>query len=76
VFRNLAKHGARMVGQDLVDPLSSAPRFTHFTRAIAWPFPNGHGPWPDAPPRTWLLGTGWHLRHGLIDPRETRRSGP
>jgi hypothetical protein len=65
-----------MVGQDLVDPLSSAPRFAHFTRAIAWPFPNGHGPWPDAPPRTWLLGTGWHLRHGLIDPRETRRSGP
>lgn len=76
VFRNLAKHGARMFGSDLVDPLSSAPRFTRFTRSLTWPFPNGHGPWPDTSARTWLLGTGWHLRHGLLDPRETRRTGP
>ena len=76
VFRNVAKHGARMVGHDVVDPLSSATRFTRWTRPLVWPFPNGDGPWPDARPRTWLLGTGWHLRHGLIDPREARRTGP
>jgi putative transposase len=75
VFRNVAKHGARMVGDDLADPSSSAPRFTRFTRPLTWPFPNGHGPWPDTSPRTWLLGTGWHLRHGLLDPRELRRPG-
>jgi REP element-mobilizing transposase RayT len=73
VFRNVAKHGTRMVGQDVVDHLSSATRFTRWTRALVWPFPDGDGPWPDAPPRTWLLGTGWHLHHGLLDPREVTR---
>jgi REP element-mobilizing transposase RayT len=58
VFRNAAKHGARMFGHDVLDPLSSAPRFTRWTRPLHWPFPNGDGPWPDARPRTWLLGTG------------------
>jgi putative transposase len=75
VFRNVAKHGARIIGDDALDPLSSAPRFTRWTRVLRWPFPNGDGPWPDARPRTWLLGTGWHLRHGLLDPREARRRG-
>lgn len=75
VLRNVAKHGARMYGDDVLDPLSSAPRFTLWTRPLLWPFPNGDGPWPDAKPRTWLLGTGWHVRHGLIDPREIRRTG-
>jgi putative transposase len=75
VFRNVAKHGARMFGDDLLDPFSSAPRFTRWTRALHWPFSNGAGPWPEARPRTWLLDTGWHLRHGLIDPREARRTG-
>jgi putative transposase len=75
VLRNVAKHGTRIVGNDAIDPLSSAPRFTRWTRPLTWPFPNGDGPWPEARPRTWLLGTGWHLRHGLIDPREARRMG-
>jgi REP element-mobilizing transposase RayT len=75
VFRNAARHGTRIIGNDALDPLSSAPRFSRWTRPLAWPFPNGDGPWPDARPRTWLLDTGWHLRHGLIDPRETRRMG-
>jgi REP element-mobilizing transposase RayT len=75
VFRNVAKHGARFFGDDAVDPLSSAPRFTRWTRPLHWPFPNGEGPWPHARPRTWLLGTGWHVHHGLLDPREARRTG-
>ena len=75
MFRNVAKHGTRIVGDDALDPFSSAPRFTRWTRQLLWPFPNGDGPWPAARPRTWLLGTGWHLRHGLIDPIETRRMG-
>jgi putative transposase len=76
VFRNLAKHGTRIVGDDGIDGFSSATRFTKWTRPLVWPFQDGEGPWPQAPPRTWLLGTGWHRFHGLIDPRETRRMGP
>lgn len=76
VFRNVAKHGTRIVGTDALDPFSSAPRFARWPRPLTWPFPNGDGPWPDARPRTWLLGTGWHLRHGLIDPHEVKRIGP
>jgi hypothetical protein len=75
VFRNLAKHGTRMYGDDSIDRLSSATRFTRWTRPLVWLFEDGKGPWPDASPRTWLLGTGWHRHHGLIDPRETRRMG-
>jgi len=75
VFRNVAKHGARMFGDGVVDQLSSATRFTRWTRPLVWPFPDGEGPWPAASARTWLLGTGWHLRHGLIDPREVKRMG-
>ena len=75
VFRNVAKHGTRMLGQDVVDYLSSATRFTRWTRALVWPFADGGGPWPDTRPRTWLLATGWHLRHGLLDPREVTRIG-
>jgi REP element-mobilizing transposase RayT len=71
VFRNLAKHGTRMLGDGNVDPLSSAPRFQGWTRPLRWPFPQG--PWPIAPPKTWLLGTGWRTRGGgPIDPREVR----
>ena len=73
VFKNLAHHGASMKGEDIVDPLSSAPRFTRWSRALQWPF-SDDDPWPDARPRTWLLGTGWHLRHGLIDPVEVREA--
>jgi REP element-mobilizing transposase RayT len=75
VFRNLAKHGTRMLGDDNIDHLSSATRFTKWTRPLVWPFRDGEGPWPEAPPKTWLLGTGWHVHHGLIDPREARRMG-
>jgi REP element-mobilizing transposase RayT len=76
VFRNVAKHGARMVGDDVVDHRSSATRFTRWTRPLVWPFPDANGPWPSAAARTWLLATGWHLRHGLLDPREVTRMGP
>jgi putative transposase len=74
VFRNLARHGTRIVG-DNVDQLSSAPRFERFTRpvfAIEDP-----ALWPPARPRTWLLGTGWwkRTRQGLLDPNEVRRMG-
>jgi REP element-mobilizing transposase RayT len=75
VFRNLAKHGTRMFGDDSIDRLSSATRFKRWTRPLVWLFEDGKGPWPDASPRTWLLGTGWHRFHGSIDPRETRRMG-
>jgi putative transposase len=73
VFRNIAKHGTRMVGQDLVDPLSSAPRFTGWTAPLSWLLDDGHR-WPNAPPRTWLLESGWITRGGgRIDPREARQ---
>jgi putative transposase len=75
VFRNLARHGTRMFGDTTVDQLSSAPRFKSFTRpvfAIEDP-----ALWPQAPPRTWLLNTGWwtRTRQGLLDPNEVRRMG-
>jgi hypothetical protein len=72
VFRNLAKHGTRMIGDGAVDPLSSAPRFTGWTKPLPWVFDDG--PWPPAPPRTWLLGIGWRTHGGgPIDPRQTAR---
>jgi putative transposase len=71
VFRNLAKHGTRMIGDGSVDPMSSATRFKWWTRPIDWPFPDS--PWPDAAPRTWLLATGWRMRGGgPIDPSEVK----
>ena len=74
VFRNLAKHGTRMLGDGNVDHLSSAPRFRWWSRPLMWPFADD--PWPDASPRTWLLGTGWRTRGGgPIDPCEVRRGG-
>jgi REP element-mobilizing transposase RayT len=71
VFRNLAKHGTRIYGTDFADPWSSAWRFPRFTRPVVR-YPE-LGSWPDARPRTWLLGTGWHTKHGLIEPREITR---
>ena len=69
VFRNLAKHGTRIIGYDAVDPLSSAPRFAGWTMPLSWVFDDG--PWPLTPPRTWLLGTGWRTHGGgPIDPHE------
>ena len=75
VFRNLAKHGTRMVGDGALDPLSSATRFTGRTSPLQWSFDDG-GPWPDVPPRTWLLGIGWSTHGGgPIHPDEAKRSG-
>ena len=81
VFRNSARHGMRFCGstptQELVDPLSSAQRFTGWKRPVFQimdmekPPP---GEWPRARPRTWLMGKGWQLL-GLLDPREARREG-
>lgn len=71
VFRNVAKHGTRMIG-DGVDPLSSGERFSGWTRPFLRILDGAA--WPVAPPRTWLLGDGWR-RTGLIDPREVRRLG-
>ncbi len=79
VFRNIAKHGARMYGDACVDQLSSAPRFRGFSRPVLEVFdfakPRAK-PWPVNEPTTWLLEKGWRLaKGGLIDPNEVRRTG-
>ena len=72
VFRNLAKHGTRMIGQDIVDVMSSALRFQGWTAPLTFYVDDGLQ-WPTAPPRTWLLESGWITRGGgRIDPREVR----
>ena len=72
VFRNVAKHGTRMIGDGAVDPKSSAPRFGGWIAPLPWVFDDG--PWPQRPPRTWLLGTGWRTHGGgPLDPREVKR---
>ncbi len=73
VFRNVAKHGARMFGTGVVDPLSSAPRFDGWSAPVCGPIETE--PWPAAPARTWLLGQGWRGL-GLLNPMEARRRGP
>jgi putative transposase len=74
VLRNAARHGAYFLGDGCVDPFSSAPRFTGWTRAIK-SFSIETEPWPAAlRPMTWMLGTGWRLI-GLLDPNEARRRG-
>ena len=73
VFRNVAKHGTRMIGQDLVDVMSSALRFAGWTAPLTFYVDDGLK-WPGAPPRTWLLEEGWITRGGgRIDPREVRQ---
>lgn len=76
VLRNVARHGAYLYGDGIVDPFSSAPRFTGFTRPSRPWFedPDDTEPWPPASPWTWLLGYGWRLC-GLIEPNEVRRRG-
>jgi REP element-mobilizing transposase RayT len=71
VFRNVVKHGTRVFGNGWADPYSSAWRFFGWTRPVI-AFPQ-LGTWPTAKPRTWLLGTGWHTKHGLLDPLEAAR---
>ena len=76
VFRNLARHGAHLHGDGNVDQLSSAPRFTRWTRPV-FTLHADAATWPQAPPRTWLLNQGWwsRTRLGPLDPNEVRRRG-
>ena len=74
VFRNVAKHGARMIGVGLVDPYSSASRFWGWTSAVR-PLVEP-GLWPQVSPGTWLLETGWHTHHGYLAPRDAQHMGP
>jgi REP element-mobilizing transposase RayT len=73
VFRNVAHHGTRMIGDGVLDQLSSAPRFTGWTHPLLESIFDDRA-WPDTPPRTWLLGTGWSTHGGvLLHPREAIR---
>jgi REP element-mobilizing transposase RayT len=65
IFRNIVKHGTIVYGRGFADPLSSAPRFTGWKRAVVRT--DQGEDWPLAPPRTWMLETGWR-RLGLLDP--------
>ena len=44
VFRNVAKHGTRIVGDDALDPLSSAPRFTRWSAPLTLALPQRRRP--------------------------------
>ena len=70
VFRNVAHHGARMFGEGVVDPFSSAASFDGWTRPLTMSVATK--PWTHPPPHTWMLDQGWRI-HGLLDPREARR---
>lgn len=75
VLRNSAKHGNTFAGEDVVDLMSSAPRFKGYSRPLWWKLEE-EKEWPETPPRTWLLGAGWRLKGGgAIDPREVVRGG-
>jgi hypothetical protein len=76
VFRNHARHGAYLFGDGNVDQLSSAPRFTRWTRPVLNLYDDTPS-WPPSRPRTWLLGIGWwtRTRQGPLDPNEARRRG-
>jgi len=66
VFRNLAKHGTLMIGQDIVDVMSSALRFRGWTRSLTFHFDDGLQ-WPTAPPRT-----PWTAAHVLASAADER----
>ena len=75
VFRNVAHHGTRMIGDGALDQLSSAPRFKGWSQPLESSIFDDQ-PWPDTPPRTWLLGTGWSTRGGgPIHPWEATEMG-
>ena len=73
VLRNVARHGAYLIGDGCVDPFSSAPRFTGWARPVRT-FSIETEPWPESRPLTWMLQTGWRVL-GLVDPSEARRRG-
>ncbi len=73
IFRNVVKHGTRVIGSGFADWFSSAPRFKGWSRPVIR-FDQGER-WPTAPPRTWLLGKGWRLV-GLLDPDRLSRPFP
>jgi putative transposase len=73
IFRNVVKHGTRVYGRGFADHFSSASRFDGWSKPIVR---SDTGEiWPTAPPRTWLLETGWRLR-GLLDPNVLARPKP
>ena len=72
VFRNVARHRARMFGEGVVDPFSSAASFSGWTRPLTMSIATK--PWTHPPPQTWMLERGWRI-HGLLDPHEARRRG-
>jgi putative transposase len=67
LLQNFKKHGVTTEGP-VVDHFSSALLFDGWKEHIVTvPEPD---PWPARKPRTWLLGAGWSLRHGLLSPHE------
>jgi REP element-mobilizing transposase RayT len=70
-----AEHGRRLA-RGWIDPYSTAPWFDgfaaspdHGSTAHPWLAYLRSLPRPTAPPRTWLLATGWR-RHGLLAPND------
>ena len=69
VLLNARKHawqGHKRLAQNWVDPFSSAPDFTPWTRQT-WTDDLGLGDAVNVPARFWLLRTGWR-RAGPLDP--------
>ena len=74
IFQNYIRHGARVYGTGVTDPMSTGPTFE------GWAEPHG-GPWDDGvpwrpPPRTWLLGRGWLCGGGRISTLEAPPMSP
>jgi hypothetical protein len=67
LLQNWKKHGVTTEGP-VVDHFSSALLFAGWKVHVdTVPEPD---PWPPRNPRTWLLGAGWSLQHGLLSPYE------
>jgi len=62
--KHAAERGVRLE-RGWVDPFSSGPHFTGWSDLIRPPSTYARGPRSTAPPRSWLLRTGWK-RRGLI----------
>ena len=69
VLANGVKH--RVVAHETMDPCSSAPWFDGWINAR----PRPSAPSPTAPPRTWLLRTGWStVEPGFLYPSEVPKA--